>query len=98
MVSITKRTIVTFTVFGLLSLVSLSAFAQKIGIVDGNKVLENYSEYKTAQSKIESTVKSWQDTAAMMQKNLKEKFEGYQKIKETMSKEALAKADEEVNK
>jgi outer membrane protein len=93
-----KRTILTFAVIGLLSLVSMKSFAQKIGVVDGNKVLEGYSEYQTGNTKIQGIVKSWQDTITMMQKNLKEKFEGYQKIKETMSKEALAKADEEVNK
>jgi len=93
-----KRSFITFAVFGIISAFSVSAFAQKIGTVDGNKILDGYSEYQAANKKIQDVVKSWSDTVGMMQKNLKDKFESYQKIKETMSKDALAKADEELGK
>ena len=93
-----KLSIVAFAVIGLLSLVSMKSFAQKIGVVDGNKVLESYTEYQGAQTKLQGIIKSWQDTLGIMQKTAKDKFDSYQKIKETMSKEALAKADEELQK
>ena len=92
-----KRTILTFAVIGLLSLCGMDAFAQKIGIVDGNKILEGYSEYQAANTKIQGIVKSWQDTLKMMTDAAQTKYDGYQKIKETMSKEALAKAQVEID-
>ncbi|MEP7235409.1 MAG: OmpH family outer membrane protein [Ignavibacteriota bacterium] len=98
MVSKTKLTIITFAVFGILSLVSMKSYAQKIGVVDGQKVLDTYSEYSAAMQKMDGIIKSWQDTLSMMNKALQEKFDSYQKILETMSKDAKAKADDELKK
>jgi Skp family chaperone for outer membrane proteins len=81
-----------------LSLSSSKSFAQKIGVVDGQKVLTSYSEYTAAQNKIQAIIKSWQDTMAMMQKNLQDKFDNYQKANETMAKDAKAKAEDEIRK
>ncbi|MEI8135235.1 MAG: OmpH family outer membrane protein [bacterium] len=93
-----KLTILSVAVFGFVLAFSTNSFAQKIGVVDGTKVLSGFSEFTAAQAKIQGIYKLWQDTALTMQKNLKEKFDNYSKIKETMSKEALAKADEELQK
>ncbi len=98
MVSMKKLTILTLAVLGIISLFSMKSFAQKIGVVDGNKVLESYSEYQTAQTKLQGIIKSWQDTLGMMQKAAKDKFDSYSKIRETMSKDAIAKADDELQK
>ena len=98
MVSMKKLTILTVAVLGMISLFSMKSFAQKMGVVDGQKVLDTYSEYTAATQKLDAIIKSWQDTLGMMQKAAKDKFDSYQKIKETMSKEALAKADEELGK
>jgi outer membrane protein len=98
MVSMKKLTILSLAVLGMLSLVSMKSFAQKIGVVDGNKVLESYTEYQTAQTKLQGIIKSWQDSLGVMQKAAKDKFDSYSKIKETMSKEAISKADEELQK
>jgi len=46
----------------------MKSFAQKIGVVDGNKVLESYSEYAAANTKLQGIIKSWQDTLGMMQR------------------------------
>lgn len=93
-----KLSIVAIAVLGMLSLISMKSLAQKVGVVDGQKVLDTYSEYKTASDKLNSIIKSWQDTLSMMQKAAQDKFDGYQKILETMSKEAKAKADDELKK
>ena len=98
MVSMKKLTILTVAVLGMISLFSMKSFAQKMGVVDGQKVLDTYTEYTAATQKLDAIIKSWQDTLGMMQKAAKDKFDSYQKIKETMSKEALAKADEELGK
>jgi outer membrane protein len=98
MVSKKKLSIVTIAVIGLLSLVSMKTFAQKIGVVDGQKVLDSYSEYKAASDKIDVIVKSWQDTLAMMQKSLQDKAEGYKKGFEAMTKDAQAKAQADLDK
>ncbi|MDP4237191.1 MAG: OmpH family outer membrane protein, partial [Bacteroidota bacterium] len=98
MVSIKKLSIVALAVIGMLSLASVNSFAQKMGIVDGQKVLDSYSEYQTASNKLNGIIKSWQDTLSMMNKALQDKFDSYQKILETMSKEAKEKADNELKK
>ena len=98
MVSIKKLTILGVAILAMLSFSPISSFAQKIGVVDGQKVLDGYSEYQNANTKLNGIVKSWQDTLSMMNKALQEKFEGYQKIVETMSKDAKAKADDELKK
>ena len=98
MVSMKKLTILAFVVFGVISLFSMKSFAQKVGVVDGQKVLDTYSEYKSATTKMDVIIKSWQDTLGMMNKALQDKFDSYQKILETMSKEAKTKADEELKK
>src|SRR5258708_5581304 len=98
MVSMKKLTILALVVLASTSLFSMKSFAQKIGVVDGNKVLNDYSEYQAANTKLTGIIKSWQDTLGMMQKAAKDKFDSYQKIRETMSKDALAKADDEIQK
>ena len=98
MVSMKKLTILALVVLASTSLFSMKSFAQKIGVVDGNKVLNDYSEYQSANTKLTAIIKSWQDTLGMMQKAAKDKFDSYQKIRETMSKDALAKADDEIQK
>ncbi len=98
MVSIKKLSIVTLAVLGIISLFSMKSSAQKLGVVDGQKVLDTYSEYTAATAKMDAIIKSWQDTLSMMNKALQDKFDGYQKVLETMTKEAKAKADEELKK
>ena len=98
MVSMKKLSIIMFAAVGILSLISMKSFAQKMGVVDGQKVLDTYSEYQTATTKLNGIVKSWQDTLGMMNKALQDKFDSYQKILETMSKEAKTKADDELKK
>ena len=98
MVSMKKLTILAFAVLGMISLFSMKTFAQKIGVVDGQKVLDTYSEYTAATQKMDVIIKSWQDTLGMMNKALQDKFDSYQKILETMSKEAKTKADDELKK
>jgi len=71
MVSMKKLTILTLAVLGIISLFSMKSFAQRSGVVDGNKVLESYSEYAAANTKLQGIIKSWQDTLGMMQKAAK---------------------------
>jgi Skp family chaperone for outer membrane proteins len=98
MVSKLKLTILAFAVIGMVSIFSTKSAAQKIGVIDQQKVLEVFPDYQAAQAKIQGIIKGWQDTLKMMTDAAQAKFDGYQKIKETMSKEALAKADSELSK
>jgi outer membrane protein len=97
MVSIKKHSIIAFAVIGLLSLFSLKSFAQKVGVVDGNEVLKNYSEAVSADAKITAQAKVWQDSLAIMTKALQEKAENYKKSFETMTKDAQKKAQDDVD-
>ena len=98
MVSMKKLSLVAVAVIGMLSLVSMKSSAQKLGVVDGQKVLDGYSEYQSASTKLQSIIKSWQDTLGMMQKALQEKAENYKKSFETMTKDAQGKAQADLDK
>ena len=98
MVSKLKLTILAFAVIGMLSFVSTKSSAQKIAVIDQQKVLDVFPDYQAAQTKLNAVIKSWQDTLASMTKAAQDKFDSYSKIKETMSKEALSKADSELAK
>src|SRR5689334_17560332 len=98
MVSMKKLSILTVAVFGIISLISLKSFAQKIGVVDGTEVLNNFSEAKNADEKIKSTGKMWQDSIQMMTKALQDKVDNYKKSYATMTKDAQDKASADVNK
>ena len=93
-----KSSILIVAITCMISLFSMNASAQKVGVVDGQKVLDSYSEYAAATTKMNGIIKLWQDTLGMMNKAAQDKFDSYQKIKESMSKDALAKADEELRK
>lgn len=91
-----KLSIFAIALIGMLSLGTMNSFAQKIGVVDGQVVLDNFSDYNAANKKLADIIKLWQDTLSMKNKNLQDKYESYQKILETMSKEAKQKADDEL--
>lgn len=91
-----KLSIYVIALIGMLSLGSMNSYAQKIGVVDGQIVLDNFSEYTSANKKLADIIKTWQDTLSMKNKALSDKYEQYQKILESMSKEAKMKADEEL--
>ena len=98
MVSMKKLSIVAIAVIGMLSFVSMKSSAQKLGVVDGQKVLDSYSDYKSASDKLNVIIKSWQDTLQMMQKGLQDKAENYKKSFETMTKDAQGKAQADLDK
>ncbi|HYM21316.1 MAG TPA: OmpH family outer membrane protein [Candidatus Kapabacteria bacterium] len=80
-----------------LSQTSVKTYAQKIGVVDGNEVLNTLDEAKKADDKIKPTGKMWQDSLAMMQKAAQDKQAGYQKILSTMSDDAKQKAQADLD-
>lgn len=92
------KSFILVAIICMISLFSMNASAQKVGVVDGQKVLDSYSEYASATTKMNGIIKLWQDTLGMMNKAAQEKYDSYQKIKETMSKDALAKAEEDLRK
>ena len=98
MVSMKKLSIVAIAIIGMLSLASVNSFAQKLGVVDGQKVLDTYDMYQTATTKLQGIIKSWQDTLGMMQKALQDKAENYKKGFEAMAKDAQVKAQADLDK
>ena len=74
-----------------------SAFAQKIGWVDGNEVLTSYDAAKQAETKIQAQSKTWQDSLQAMQKAAQDKADQYRKILSTMSDDAKSKAQAELD-
>ncbi len=95
---VSMKSFILVAIICMISLFSMNASAQKVGVVDGQKVLDSYSEYASATTKMNGIIKLWQDTLGMMNKAAQEKYDSYQKIKETMSKDALAKAEEDLRK
>jgi Skp family chaperone for outer membrane proteins len=96
MVSIKKISVALVALIGALILTSTS-YAQKIGVVDGNQVLSDYSAAQDADKKIRTLAQTYQDTVNMKLKNRQEKFEAASKSFESMTKEAQQKAQGEID-
>ncbi len=84
--------VVAASVFG-----TASVYAQKIGVVDGNDILNNYDDAKKADEKIKNLNKIWTDSVQMMTKAAQEKQQSYMKILSTMSEDAKQKAQAELD-
>jgi Skp family chaperone for outer membrane proteins len=98
MVSIIKRSFTIFVFAVLFPATAGSSFAQKIGVVDGNQVLTDYSVAKDADTKIKAMAQTYQDTVNMMLKARQDKFDSYKKTYDSMTKEAQDKAQAEIDK
>lgn len=97
MFSTYKLWVAALALLGATTIFSGSAHAQKIGVVDGNKVLTDYTDAKKANTMLQDKGKMWQDSIKLMQDALQTKAEGFRKTYETMTKEAQQKAQTEVN-
>ena len=62
-----------------------AAYAQKIGVVDINIVVQGMPEYTTANNQIEAQKKADMDTIQTMQTEYQTKLDTYQKLGETAS-------------
>lgn len=96
MVSIKKLSVALVALIGALLLTN-SSYAQKIGVVDGNQVLSDYSAAQDADKKIRALAQAYQDTVNSMLKARQEKFEAASKSFESMTKEAQQKAQAEID-
>jgi Skp family chaperone for outer membrane proteins len=97
MFSTHKLWIATLALLGVFTAFSGFALAQKVGVVDGNKVLGDYSDAQKANTRLQDSGKLWQETIKKMTEGLQSKAEGFRKTYETMTKDAQAKAQGEVN-
>jgi outer membrane protein len=96
MVSMKKLSVALVALIGALLLTGTS-YAQKIGVVDGNQVLADYSVAQDADKKIKTMAQSFQDTVNMLLKARQDKFEAASKTFESMTKEAQQKAQAEID-
>ena len=84
--------------FSLLLTSVLSGFGQKFGYVDMNYILGRMSEYKEAQSEIETLAKGWEDEIQKMYQQA-EAMQGDLKAQEVLlTKEMYEERQEEIDK
>lgn len=83
-------------VLALFSLVSFSANAQRIAIVDVNKILESIQEYQSAQSELDRLADKWRQEIAQEYDVIKGMYNRYQGEQVLLSDEARRQREEEI--
>lgn len=88
-------------VFGLtlvlVMILGSSAFAQKFGFIDSEKIQLNYKEWNTAQEKFNTELKAWEDEAAQMETDLREILSDYEKQKLVLSADKKLEREAAIN-
>ncbi len=79
-----KRSIKILLV-AVLALGSTSLFAQKFGRIDMNDVIQSMPEMKDVQTKFEQTQKDYEEQLEVMQVELNNKINDFQKVQATLS-------------
>lgn len=82
--------------FLLVTLLGFGLSAQRIAIVDINDVLENFSEYKTAESQINSIASTWEQEIAQEFDKIKSMYNKYQAEQVLLSNDQRAQREEEI--
>jgi len=80
---------------------SANVFAQvqvKVGIVDSEVILAQLPDYKTAQDKLNETIKSWQVVLDSLTTDYQMRLESYRKQESMMTEDNKLKAQQELIK
>lgn len=82
--------------FLLVVLLGFGLSAQRIAIVDINDILENYSEYKTAEEQINSIASTWEQEIAQEFDQIKAMYNKYQAEQVLLSNEQRTEREEQI--
>lgn len=84
------------TTLALVLFVSLAAFAQRIAIVDVNKIMESIEEYQNAQTQLDNVAAQWRQEIAQEYDVIKGMYNKYQAEQVLLSDEARRQREEEI--
>lgn len=84
------------TTLVIILLVSLTTFAQRIAIVDVNKILESIEEYQNAQTQLDNLAAQWRQEIAQEYDVIKGMYNKYQAEQVLLSDEARRQREEEI--
>ena len=87
----TKYVTVLFLIFNIL------AYAQKIGVVDTNYILEKLPQYKEAESRLNAQISSWQGEIQNMQTDFDKKNAAFQNEKVLLVGDQLKERQKEID-
>lgn len=91
----TIKTIVAFA-FSILLLQSTSMYAQKVGYVDAQGLLERLPEYKDIQASIDALSKQWKNELENKRKEIDKLFEAYRTEEPLLTPELKKKKQDEI--
>lgn len=84
------------TTLALVLFVSLTTFAQRIAIVDVNKIMESIEEYQNAQTQLDNLAAQWRQEIAQEYDVIKGLYNKYQAEQVLLSDEARRQREEEI--
>lgn len=84
------------TTLALILFVSLAAFAQRIAIVDVNKIMESIEEYQNAQTQLDNLAAQWRQEIAQEYDVIKGMYNKYQAEQVLLSDEARRQREEAI--
>lgn len=85
-----------FFLLGLAMALSFSAQAQRIAVVDVNKILESIDEYQAAQQELDQIASKWRQDIAQEYDKIKGMYNSYQAEQVLLSDEARRQREEEI--
>jgi len=80
----------------LVLLAPLSIYAQKFGHINSNDIIPLMSEYKTAQTELQTLQKQYQEELEYMDKEYSKKIEDYEKNRETLPENIRTRREQEI--
>ncbi|MBN1638968.1 MAG: OmpH family outer membrane protein [Ignavibacteriales bacterium] len=84
------------SVFLFLFLVSFISGQVKIGYVDSDTIMDNYTEAQDAQKRLDALIAEWQDELKKIEAEWKTKYDDYEKRKLIMSNTKRAEVEKEL--
>ncbi len=85
-----------FFMLGLAMVLSFTANAQRIAVIDVNKILESIDEYKAAQQELDQIASKWRQDIAQEYDKIKGMYNSYQAEQVLLSDEARRQREEEI--
>ncbi|MCP4568489.1 MAG: OmpH family outer membrane protein [FCB group bacterium] len=78
---------------GLVALLGGTVAAQKFGFIDSEKIQQNYKEWAKAQEQFNTELKAWEDEAGMMERELRQLIDEYEKQRLILSADKKAERE-----
>jgi outer membrane protein len=85
-----------FAAFSMVAILSFSASAQRIAIVDINEVLGSFTDYQTAEKEIDNVASGWKQEIAQEYDKIKALYNKYQAEQVLLNEEQKKEREDEI--